>query len=641
MSHHTSAVPRNLILEPFHERRIVSCNDETLNTQSISFIDANMESMIRGPIVDGSNAVGKKIGMLKPTLLEPTIFYRCLHEEGSFSIVELFEFSDGAFILLQRNNLPFKFNYDLDSLLDRRFVIQRVDEIHMKTSYDIYIYDLNQDSKIIFSTSFQKQSFWTVVQVGVAFITTGHHSVVIDYSIISFSREGFPHLIRYSPLQRVKLCAYDRSPNTHQFIVDEDYHFLTYSVQYSALISTPFTTNKYLPKLRKVKEFIPLFDVFIPHPDAYIRHPTVYNNLWDFVLLNGKTYSTAYDSSTGISNFYRVTKQTHKCMFVLDVDSEYFPQVRKDNSSFGRFPIVCDFYNNSIIFLHTSKDFHHEILRNSHRFYDFDSNQWRTGFVTEKFRDCNFYLDGIALATLERPEHAKIIEFSFNNIHQAISFKKRSLDWQSTGSQYLLLINGNQNLINSHISHLHIIGNFVYFVSEHRFLTVQMLDDKGEILQTKEYTCNENIREVICNPYCGTEIIINQNFVMRYEIENDEFCCIKIDDSCSDPIFIDEGVIISDKTAYMLGIDGIRTFEIPEIEGFLYSPTRGILVGCTTVINHNFTMKTLQFDSSNAEFAVETRDVSVIDFFTQCEISSTFSSFGEFPHTPKEKFLPF
>ncbi|KAL0234850.1 hypothetical protein PCE1_001886 [Barthelona sp. PCE] len=85
--------------------------------------------------------------MLRPTLQEPSIFYRTAHIDDDYSTIEMFDFSDGEFKFINNVDLLFEFQ---GCLLNRRFLFCESRSHSRSSNVEGHIFDLELDEDVIF-----------------------------------------------------------------------------------------------------------------------------------------------------------------------------------------------------------------------------------------------------------------------------------------------------------------------------------------------------------------------------------------------------------------------------------------------------------------------------------------------------------
>ncbi|KAL0232076.1 hypothetical protein PCE1_003072 [Barthelona sp. PCE] len=624
MPHVRPWVTENFIFTNFHEIVIISSTNEVFNNRKLHLIDIYKELVFQGPPVPplyNDIVQSEKFDMLKPTLLEPTIFYRTMHLGTDRSITELFEFSEGEFIFVNQFDLPFSFE---GFLLDKNYLV-----CQRKGNYKtvIEIVEL-RSSNIVFLKVCESEVVEFVEQYGCAYMVFGDH--YSNIMLFSYTDEGVPQLIHDHPFQNVKIRALDRTPGYNRIVVEENEELCTCSVDENGVLS--FHQEKYcFTKWNCRIEFINFLDIIIPHPRDRVHCHSTYCEYWDFVMLDNQVHCTVYDSVTGFTTFHRIFKRDMKCLFLLGIDTLPFLNInQRTSTSFRNFPLCFDWVNNSICLFHPSSAMEGSTLHSVHRFYDINSQKWCIGYVVEEEGDC-IIIKPKKTVRFKNPKGIEYYNVSFNNKHHAITFKLRQ-GWFFKVNELSL----NRNDIQS----MTVVGNHVWFVIGFRIIAIYILDEETSVVNKEiEVEVGDMVVYLSPNPYCKDECFIgchNRCFIAKYDREEEMLKKYEIVLNDSHNLcFIDQGMVVYGNKLYGFDEDGIsNTWNIALEEEILQkkmiSPNPGFVAWFEYINSFNLKMHTMTHNHDLTGLVIDSKNLNVIEFLANCNVDSVLSSFGSF-----------
>ncbi|KAL0234342.1 hypothetical protein PCE1_001378 [Barthelona sp. PCE] len=586
---------------------VVASSNDDLNTKSMCNIVLNHNQTVLNPPMEVVQNSSEKYSILKPTLLELSIFFRKLHISEHESIIELFELNyEGYFIFLERYHLPFHFS---GYLLNEKFILATFKVDNVITSIEIR--NLENISEVVCSRVFSEEDSICyvdyLVQNDIAYLIYVHfRSSKTNFKLekIAFKNHT-PYFVQNHPLKDTKVYALDRTPGNNSFITYKN--------------GKSYNNGKICSHMDAGDQIAYVFDVLVRNAKR-----------WNFVLLNGEVYITSYDAKTGHSAFKAIKKSCKNYMFILN---DIIPFVQLETSrfyDFERLPVFFDVLNNSMTFLKPSTT-NNSYFYDKYRFYDDTAQEWCTGFVTEEKNGFMMYAESEVLS-FQKPENNVHYKISFNKLHYAAVYT-----WKG---QTHCLINGWM-FVKDSIHDLCIVGNSLWFVSNNTVLIMFKFDRSGIVIKAKEQIFSKKIR-VVHNPYCEHECWVFSNndcFFVRYEPDTDCFKFLKDNFKQGIPCFIDQSMIFCKDRVYEFdNNEVIGRWSMPNIKSNIYSPKPGVFVDFS-VKKEELIMEfsIYSFDYYDYCFKEEKRVVSAVEFLSSCEISSIFSSFGHFKQKMKIK----
>ncbi|KAL0234632.1 hypothetical protein PCE1_001668 [Barthelona sp. PCE] len=548
--------------------------------------------------------------ILKPTLIEPTIFYRSSYRSRDERWkLELFEFCEGEFTFVRHVILPFKIH---GVMLNGRFFVGIVRE---EDSWAHIIWDLDQE-RIVMRPSIDCTNIQYVSHDGVAYVIHG-----ADRAVKTFMVDEGEEIPVHCVLQNYSVYAMDHTPGCTRFITAENDTLFSCRIdKNSELIRTPFNGN-----VEKGDIIARVLDVIVPQPTIRSRFPDVVCEHWNFVCIDDEVYCSEYDGATGVTNFYRMDKHDVQCMFMLDEYSTPLSEIRA--ASFRDFPVHLDMYNNSAALIHCSPDscFEGHVFHSMCRFYSSDTKKWDIAFATETKHSCYIYNDdGSIAATIDKPlDDTYCAEISFCGNSGAIFIR-------NDDDETILVLNGSRITCKDRVKYLRIVGNYVWYM-DGGHLVMHILNAAGEVVKTVEKWMG-NIKRLVANPYCPQECCA-QCYIVRYDEQDEDLKCYEFDyyRRSVNPCFIDTGILAYGNKVFEFDTSGIKKQRgVQLVNCYLQSPKPGVLVGYMNLKDFQVNKSILVFESSETELCVKTDTVSILEFLGDCDISTIFSSFAGF-----------
>ncbi|KAL0229708.1 hypothetical protein PCE1_003276 [Barthelona sp. PCE] len=431
-----------------HQIAVSSTFDDSFNNRTLELIEKHDGMVIYGPtsLDQFSDSKYKDFDMMKPTLLEENIYYRTSHKGVSRSRVEFFEFRGGEFIFLEHRDLMFYFQ---GFMLNRRFLVNE------KRSFDgkiLEILDLTQEiNAVCCHINDDVQRFRYIEQSGLVCVIgvprRGNYKCLCVISLV----ESQPIVIGGHPLLDIGIIALDLTPGAQHCIVEREGKPWACVVG-DELTYLPFADDAYLSFMNDFssKEFVRILGSVVLCPMNYKFCFDVYCDQWNFVLLENVIYCTEFDANSGQSIFYQMRKQTTRCMFCFGLD--LIPLSEKlMNQNFFTFPIVGNFYKNSVTLLSPSDDFKNHTLQGMHRFYDLEEEKHSYSWFTEDDdRTCRLYIDDRLVASFDIPKDVRSYKVALNNRIYVVCFQFSEFD-------HLVLVNGTQVCRANNIRYLKVV----------------------------------------------------------------------------------------------------------------------------------------------------------------------------------------
>ncbi|KAL0230327.1 hypothetical protein PCE1_003888 [Barthelona sp. PCE] len=431
------------------------------------FVDANKDSVILGPSINPNPAPGDgKCDMLKPTLLEPSIFYRTSR-----------------------------------TLLNRRFLISREEERAFETS--LRIADLENEGRTVFSLQMEFCNYHYIVQDGIAYIVAFRSNRCVYNRMFAFTADGSPTVVDDHPLKHIQVRGIDRTPCDNHFLIEQNGEYFTCSVENGEKKSVPLPFE--LPVHNYYIEFAYIEGIAIPRTIDHIL-PCVICDKWDFVSLNGDVHCSEYKEESGVTNFYPMGVKDVSYAFIVD----------KSMSPFSvKFPIIFNTFHNSITLLQSSPEYRDHVLHDSRRIYDAETKKWNIGFITTDLHSCHMYVGNRRVSSFEKPRAVQYSNISFSNHHFAAS-------WAAENVAYVL-VNDDELFSSTNVRELKVVGDYIWYLSNGT-LTVHVLDrESGGVIRTMRHIFEGRCDDLMENPYCGEECLVlngKQTFFIRCSTEN-------------------------------------------------------------------------------------------------------------------------
>ncbi|KAL0230870.1 hypothetical protein PCE1_003247 [Barthelona sp. PCE] len=597
---------------------IVSSTNENINKQrSLCIIDINDKQSVSGPPINVSASGSKKVDMLRPTLLEPSIFHRTVKISRTNSLLELFEFHNNEFTYLKNYELPFHFDHG--RMLDRRFLLYKSKKRKRKVHLNMYDLDQNCENSLVIAG----RNLKFVVQSSVVFVCAYHMNGNRAVAMFSFTDEGEPLFVDHHPfldeLSAVEIL--DRTPGDNQLISIKGGEAISHRLVDNKFVTVPFPYV--LPKGRNKMDIVRIFDSVVPLLYSNEWFPSVYSPYNNFVLLNGKVFCTEHDKQSGLTVFYQMNRRDVNCLFVLGIDAVpywYSPTIR----SLSKCPVIFSFMHNYITLLHPTNEFKHYNLHSAYRLYDSTTQQWRIGYVTETEQNVCCTIDDEQVCCFDKVENAVYNDIVFNRSHYVASYC-------DIDEEYNIQINDSNFEVM--VDFLSLVDNYVWYIGNGNILTVHVLSDDGEIISTKEHTCDDYVWGMVPNFYCPFECCFVCGRKIFYVCcEDDTLRLVEIhmrmlnDGYC----FIDRGLLVTNYQIFKCNAEDMTVeseSKVTYIEGELYSPEKGVAAGFYKRIDaFQLKIPTLTFSEDN-ECCMEERTIDIEEFLADCSVYS-FSSYG-------------
>ncbi|KAL0237627.1 hypothetical protein PCE1_001021 [Barthelona sp. PCE] len=615
-------VSQNFTVCNYSDKFIFSSTIESRNNKKICLMEKHDKLIIHGPIDEAAlQSSERKFSQLKPTLLNPKFFYRSICISDARSVIELFEFINGEFVFIDRHELNLQ--HKKGCMLTERFLVNQKKIGRNQSSIDIF--DLGNDNKLVFYVDYDYVLFKYFVHQDLPYLMVmGDPHSVIWMEVFSFTDEGVPFLTDDHALVGIRYFALNVTPGKSHIILQHGKKIHTVSAEEGNNIST--TTLDYkCPKFSSHhKEIAHVLNVCVPHPSAQKYDSDVLCEEWDFVSLEGDIYCTEYDQKSGSTRFFQMCKHLVKCMFILEDDSlRLFTGIIDSVERLKKYPIIPNLFDGSVILLKNSGSFHKHRIHKVHRFYSIGDQKWHIGFLTIYKTNCFFYVDNEQVAKFRLRRNAEIDAISASDIHYSVSYERG----------YSVDVNANALDANL-IENLRLVGNYAWYMENRHALTLLMLSEEtGEITRKMQHSFDGSAT-VSANPYCPYECIVfqfNSAMVVRCDPDKDEdaFCFheIKFEPEAYH-CFLDEGLLVyHDKVYEFNSLAIINDRNVPVFRGNLISPKNGVAMWMTPVEKFNVEIYTLTV--SDDECDISSESLNVIDFLTECEITS-FSSFQLF-----------
>ncbi|KAL0232361.1 hypothetical protein PCE1_002702 [Barthelona sp. PCE] len=612
-------VAKNFTVIPFKDKIIFSHHDEMSNRQ-ICVVDANKHQVISGPGTERSqnvvvNATTVTAGMLKPTLLEPTVFYRIVYDfsdEGDSTMLELYEFVDSEFVLLKSMFLDYYFEAPYIRLLDRRFLLFR--RVSRSKDVSLQIYELFEENYgLVSTTHLDHFAIDYIVQDGIVFVllySGGDYDQIMKFSF----DDGIPYVIEVDALKDVQVYCLDRTPGNSHIIIEQGVELFTFVVEDDTLRITPLGYD--IPH-RQFLEVVNVKGVLVPLYDDLC--PDVICTRWSFVELNGELHCTEYNSVSGCSSFFQIFKKFFNCLFVLDDLFKYYCSNMSRVNFIQEYPIIFDFFNHSIsIWNPSSKDFENCILYSVSRYYDLETGQWTMRHVTRCNTIVYLFINGTEVRSIESDESSEI-SVHFNHHHHLLCYCRER--------KYFV-----NNHYMSELNHASLFGNNVWGIDGFGGLVVHKLcHETGEVISSKQLYFEYEYESKIHNPYFPEECIYigeEKSFFVRYNEQDGDFKVLEVEyDIEPDAIFVDKGLLVCHKKILQFDNDGVIYVEISPMGKTLYTPKQGVAIGETFVEDLQVKLDILTF-KDNCNYDIETKNMDIAEFLNGCSISSMFTSFS-------------
>ncbi|KAL0239242.1 hypothetical protein PCE1_004933 [Barthelona sp. PCE] len=570
--------------------------NEFQQEQPLSIIDKRSDLILHGPPVDDSLLSGyEKWSMLKPSLLDPSIFYRTIHMPSG-SILELFKFFEGSFVFFKRLELSFFFS---GCLIDRLYLVNRKRIEYMNSQIEIYNID-TEDS--VFSDNFEVNQINCIVQDGIVYVIGVNMYSYKAVALVSFTKDDIPFLSKTF----FDIVALDWTPGNNRFILNNDRTVIC----------------ERLLNLQNCSEVAKVFGVYIPRPSFKDQFHDVFCRCWNFISLDKEIYCTEYNEYSGDTIFYRICRRdVINCLFVLSNCTDIFSHVRYP-MSLKRVPVLFNWFNQSIILLKPSTVFDNEAFIATTKFYDITAQKWSICFIIEATDEFKLYVNN------ETP----IFHFP-NRIfkHISLNLNHIAVIYSTFGDSCAVI---NRNFVVENVQKVEIVGDRAWLIENNSVLKMLMLHhETGHVTNSVEHILLWCVQQMIVNPYCQDECVITcstGSLYVRFNPVSDSLDCVEIK-CCGVVCFIDEGMLLSGYKAYRF-CNEIEEWVIPStfVEGKRFSPEPGVVAECRYIKGFQGTLRTLTFCNHTCSFSVTERNLDVVNFLSKCDVSFTFSSFGKF-----------
>ncbi|KAL0233736.1 hypothetical protein PCE1_002242 [Barthelona sp. PCE] len=607
-----STASKDFFIREFGDKVLVSSSEGALNLKHFCEVIKDERFHIAGPsIVDDSTG---KWSMLKPTLLECSVFYRSLHA-GDFIKIELFQFCEGAFGSIKSYEIPFQCPLTELFLLNREFIVcnRMVDGRRNITFLNL------SDQRFVDYYTDSQDSIHYVVQDDVVYILEKHYDVSV-IKMVSFSDGNMPSLIENHPLKDIKVHAVDCTPSNNRFVIAQDDGY------FSCTVDSEFLTNNRLLyelpyNFHDSLEYAHIANAIVPHP-CLLRNEfhDVFSDSWNYVLLDGVVHCTEYSSEDGQSHFYQMMRKEGVYQFVLGTAKLSFQPSYSDE--FKEMPMIFDYLNRSVTLFNPSTDYFTQCLISVCGFFD---TQWRIGHATEEECTIRLYIDGVESKSFDLPQEVPDdYSIVFNECHHLVYYGNFDYNIVINGAKYNKEFSGKPLLA----------GNNIWAPINENKLTMLILNESGRISKTVKQSFDVTISKLIQNHYCHDECIVMSregSFFVRHDgrrsflVEEVQFAR-----NC-DPCFIREGVFVCGGKIFDFDSD-VSSFLLNHEMRRMYSPAPNVAISYRILQDFlQFEMKVLTTENSRdgvVSYSVEKIVVESYDFISQCSISSVVSSFG-------------
>ncbi|KAL0230846.1 hypothetical protein PCE1_003223 [Barthelona sp. PCE] len=559
-------ITENFILTLHNDKFIVSSIDEKCNTLPLRFIEKNESTVIYGP--DSSlHGEFSSYEMLKPTLLEPTVFSRVARNYLTETRVELFEFNDGQFSSIGVHVFPYYFR---GFLLNRRYLVREKFK-HHNISLDFLVLEgdtctLEYSYTFASSLTYAPLKWWTyLVQYGNVYMVCCHEFHYRIIGKITISDEGVPTVFEEFPLRQMHIFTLDRTPGDNCFIFESNGELCTSN------------SDDYEFQLIPIDFDLPFNNTFDHIEYAYVLNTFVHSNedkpfpmckceLWDFILLEPT-------------------------------------QLSRNAESLEKHPVILDLYANTIALTHVSSD------QNDESFFCYSNND--------------------EVARIEKPTNArKLTNISFNRHHCIASFAVEGgseffVNGTLTGGDFDLL--RYPSLVGHNVWLLE--NNYkivLLLLSTEESSVVSKFYNHYE--RIKQLTCNSYCQnECFIRGTSEAQIILFDTDTQTFKTFSVEFC------GKSFPLFIDQGIVLYGERAYVFNSSGIqRVFDVSFFRKSLQSPRRGVAVHYSRLNNMKLSVGILTYDDCECDFRVESKTVEIYDFLSSCNVTCVFSFFDHY-----------
>ncbi|KAL0230623.1 hypothetical protein PCE1_004180 [Barthelona sp. PCE] len=607
---------------------LVRSTDERLNTVELCFIDKHMEGAVQSSPVNPCWIKSYVSYRLRPTLLEGEVFYRTLYINSETIKIELFQFMERNFILVENFIVPRSESYSSEGVMINSRLWMR---ICFGDSIDLV--DLKQDQKTVLSmplpqVTSRSSTYSFFVQDEVAYLVDWAEKKILQYLLII---DNLPFLIKKHPLKDVIFFAIDRTPGDNRFIIEQNGHYCYCKVEDDNVIYYNVTAsvlqacnkryrNSFLSNF--TLEIVRVYGSTVINPDQVTHYGEIFCENWNFVSIAGELFCTEYDSFTGSSTFYPVFKHQVKGLFA--VHSKLI-----GNCAFTP-PIHFDFYNGTCTMLISSLLFENCTLMDYRREYDIRKKKWCNLYlVVEDFKTYNMYTDDLDL--LFQLECYPCDDIMFNKDH---------LLYTNNLSTYI-----NARRLND-VDNAIISGNFLWY-SNYQTINILFLCKETGCLKFCSHTLEGRIESLTVNPFANEEIFVETvrigiclPFFFRYKVEDNKLIICRDMEVFTEynvrKCFIDKSVFIYKNIIHAFKTSNVDTIISQTLElelGSLntknvcrcHSPAPGVFVMQYSLDAFNVRMHIYTFD--NFEIEHEQRDINIIEFLMTSEIT-TFEAFS-------------
>ncbi|KAL0233776.1 hypothetical protein PCE1_002282 [Barthelona sp. PCE] len=610
----------NFIFTPFSGKIIVSSTEGYLNTRKLCIIDKRTDLSVQGPSVDPK--LSNRFEMLKPTLLRPCIFYRTRSIERNvapactvYTLIELYLFEEGDFKFIADYEVPFSFN---GCLLDERWLLTGK-YTFQSTEITLITYDLKENIVVASETFILGWFHKYFVHEGVAYLISGKNSRIVK--MVSWAN-GKPSLV--DPVHKdLNIVALDMTPGDSRFIIEHSDKAATFSLNEDGELSS-IPLDFLLPDLKGEEEIARILDVVVPRLSYRGQFLNVYCEHWDFVTLGNDVFCTVYDARSGETTFCPLFRRDFDCIFVLGNVPMRLSYDRRSRTLM-EYPLLFDLVGNSIkLLIPSSEGFKGDVLRNGKRFYDLDVQEWRVGYVTQNDREVRIYIGDSEQSFILR-KGIKNYDVLFNNRHYVAIFERRG--------QKTISINGEIAQVQA-TRCPKVVGNRIWYIKDRNILTMLELEAiTGELIDSKELSFEGQWWCLYTNPYCAEECVMagSTTFIVRYSANEGILRCFEISSIKYSVCFVDQGYLSYGGKVYKFGCDSITDmFDLDMYSDYTYSPERGIGFNYTQLDGNKVKIHTFKIKDDGTGVIVFTQILDLVEFLSQCEISSLFSSFDQF-----------
>ncbi|KAL0232204.1 hypothetical protein PCE1_002546 [Barthelona sp. PCE] len=592
-------------------------DNHVFNTTSFKFIDKYEDRGINSAAIEAgylSNNFDDDLQILKPSLLDPDIFYRSYEIGNDMFRIDIFKYIDKLFEFVANHDFPLKREWEYIRLLTARFWIERSSLIVFDLENSVEIDDFKLYNNVL------RMKF--IVQNGIPFMYHFSEPGTTVIRRIMFDEEGIPRVD--SDILSINVFAIDNTPGDSHFIVEQHGQQCTFIVDDGKVVTTPI--RFVIPCLEK-NEFLRISGAVLAL-DRLAETPNVECELSNFVILDDEMHCSVYNNSTGSTMFFPMYISNMSCLFFLDRSSRFCFSDNPSNfistNHLKSLPIYFDFFNNLLTFFNPVEDQYNLTLCNRGMFYDLCNEKWQMYCLVENNHQCHVFINNTKAHTFSRNDSR--YEFSCNNHHCAS------------------LLNNNEVHINNvqfSGESIHLVGNYLW-IYKNRTLTIVCLDQKtSEVKTSSSHTFNRKIEVIVKNPYCPSIIFVGLSrrgrFCVRYDEESNELSIledlpVEADRWCGEAIFIDKNLLLYNTRLFKLNKSGIENFwDLPIYSSnwFKYSPEIGFLMMHAGKWD-NFSLPVYILACPDDEIIVEQRQINVIEFISTCNMASTISCFGAF-----------